>query len=133
MQRSATKNFDWKEFYCPEEKELRVSDLTLFHIGLLQKLREQFGNPLKVNSGYRSREHNRRVGGAKRSMHLEFATDIAPTKNNTMDVLDEIAGLAEDLGFSGIGRYKTFVHLDCRDFIARPPARWDHRSDDYKT
>ncbi len=44
----------------------------------LQVLRDQLGKPLIVRSAYRSPEHNRVVGGAKRSKHMEGAAfDIA--------------------------------------------------------
>ena len=131
----ATANFSWREFYCPLAKSLPLTDLALHHVSKLQILRDQLGHGIKVNSGYRSPEHNARVGGATQSMHLEFASDVAPLRtsgNTSMTLwshrLVKIAEIAEDLGFSGIGRYDSFVHLDCRAFIQRPQARWDKRS-----
>ena len=128
----ASENFAWREFYCPLTKSVPITDLAIHHITLLQELRENFGQPLKINSGYRSPEHNARVGGATASMHLEFATDIAPLnrrEGDRMQLLDELNDIAEGLGFGGIGRYDTFLHLDCRGFIGRTPARWDQRSE----
>ena len=44
----------------------------------LQALRDRLGKPLIVRSAYRSPEHNRAVGGATRSKHLDGAAfDIA--------------------------------------------------------
>jgi zinc D-Ala-D-Ala carboxypeptidase len=44
----------------------------------LQALRDRLGKPLIVRSAYRSPEHNRAVGGATRSKHMEGAAfDIA--------------------------------------------------------
>lgn len=44
---------------------------------LLDVIREYYGYPIKVNSGYRSLELNRRVKGAKNSSHLSGkAADI---------------------------------------------------------
>ena len=44
----------------------------------LPALRERLGKPLIVRSAYRSPEHNRAVGGAKASKHLDgIAFDIA--------------------------------------------------------
>lgn len=124
----ATSHFKWGEFYCPTAGHLLLSDLTTFHVEKLEELRTKLEMPLRVNSGYRSPEHNTEVGGAPNSMHLQFATDICPyIPIVTMDILDFINELAEDLGFSGIGRYNTFVHLDCREFIGRDQARWDNR------
>ena len=125
----ATENFSWREFYCPLAKSLPLTDLAFHHVSKLQLLREELGRGLRVNSGYRSPEHNVRVGGATQSMHLEFASDVTPISpfgndEERVDWLDKIASIAEDLGFSGIGRYNSFVHLDCRAFIDRPQARW---------
>lgn len=36
----------------------------------LDKVRETFGAPIRISSGYRSEEVNGAVGGAKRSMHM---------------------------------------------------------------
>lgn len=132
----ATKNFSWREFYCPLAKSVPVTDLALYHVSKLQELRDKLGRGLKVNSGYRSPEHNARVGGATQSMHLEFASDITPVgasgaagQRLPLELwLDSTAEIAEDLGFSGIGRYNSFIHLDCRAFIDRPQARWDERA-----
>ncbi|MDB6183170.1 DUF6127 family protein [Paracoccus fistulariae] len=44
----------------------------------LQALRNRLGKPLIVRSAYRSPEHNRAVGGAMRSKHMDGAAfDIA--------------------------------------------------------
>lgn len=45
---------------------------------VLDPLREEFGKPIIVNSGYRSLELNRAIGGAKNSQHtLGQAADIS--------------------------------------------------------
>ena len=123
----ASTNFQWREFYCPTAQVVPVSDLTLYHVERLEKLRKKLDRPLRVNSGYRSPDHNAKVGGAKQSMHLEFAPDIAPLGYITPEILQHIYTLAEEFGFTGLGQYDTFVHVDCREFIGRTPARWDNR------
>lgn len=46
----------------------------------LDKIREVYGSPIRVNSGYRSSEVNRLVGGASTSQHTRgLAADIVPT------------------------------------------------------
>lgn len=37
----------------------------------------------------------------------------------------EVAALAEEVGFVGIGLYNTFTHVDVRD---GDPTRWDSRT-----
>lgn len=45
----------------------------------LEQIREVLGVPLKVNSGFRTEEVNRRVGGVRNSAHLfARAADIVP-------------------------------------------------------
>lgn len=94
-------------------------------IELCNAVREEFGRPLKVNSGYRSPEHNEKVGGAKNSMHvLGQAADIAPLKKDMKDIAD-LWRIAKKLNPSGgVGLYDTFVHLDVRGYA----ARWDNRT-----
>lgn len=44
---------------------------------VLNKVRARYGVTAIVSSGYRSKNHNRRVGGARRSMHMQCkAADI---------------------------------------------------------
>ena len=46
---------------------------------VLDPLREKYGKPIKVNSGYRCPKHNLAVGGATQSQHMKGeAADIAP-------------------------------------------------------
>ncbi|WP_418308481.1 YcbK family protein, partial [Parasutterella sp.] len=46
---------------------------------LLEEIRDEFGKPIVVNSGYRSPEHNKNIGGAKNSYHVKgMAADIRP-------------------------------------------------------
>ena len=53
------------------DEECRVREnLRSLCIDVLQPLREHVGKPIVVNSGYRSKEVNRLVGGVKNSQHL---------------------------------------------------------------
>ena len=124
----ASDHFAWSELYCPTAKHVIVNDLTLHHIDKLENLRLAFGRPIRVNSAYRCPEKNAEVGGAERFMHLEFATDIAPVGAVDEDTLNGLHKLSQELAFTGIGRYDTFVHLDCRFFIGRSRAEWDNRT-----
>lgn len=65
----------------------------------LDKVRELWGKPLGVNSGYRSAELNRAVGGAKNSQHLkgEAADITAGTKENNRKLFELI--VASDIVF----------------------------------
>ena len=90
----------------------------------LQVLRNLCGYPLKINSAYRCEHHNKAVGGSKRSQHLKgLAADIS-TKRWSEKKKDNLIKLASVLGFKGIGRYDTFIHIDLRNRI----THWDERT-----
>lgn len=85
------------------------------------------GLPLRVLSGYRTPEHNRRVGGARASQHVEGrALDLAPPPGWTVDRFwGVIRGLTEETWINGLGRYPTFVHVDVR--VSPRLVVWDGR------
>ena len=65
----------------------------------LDKVRALWGKPIGVNSGYRSAELNRVVGGAKNSQHLrgEAADITTGSKENNRKLFDLI--VASDIPF----------------------------------
>ena len=85
---------------------------------LLERIREIFGKPILINSGYRSPEHNAAVGGVKNSYHTKgMAADIRPDSLTDLKRLYEICDAVNHSG--GVGKYKTFVHVDTRNGRAR--------------
>lgn len=85
---------------------------------VLQPLRDAWGKPLAVNSGFRCRELNEEVGGAPTSQHrLGEAADICPygVRNSKGDVkvVTDLARLAVKLKlpFDQMILYPSFVHF----------------------
>lgn len=79
----------------------------------LQKLRTMWRAPLIVNSGTRCAAYNRRVQGAANSYHLRGrAFDIHMPRSWTGKHTASLIYYATHAGFSGIGLYQTFIHLD---------------------
>ena len=77
---------------------------------LLDEMRAIYGKPIVITSGYRTPEHNAKVGGVDTSSHLKgLAVDIA-IKNNTERY--EIIRIAMLLGIKRIGTGSGFVHID---------------------
>lgn len=75
----------------------------------LQQLRNELGRPVIITSGYRTPEHNKRVGGASKSLHtLGQAADIVVSGVSSA----QVAQAAEKVGFGGIGIYAGFTHVD---------------------
>lgn len=70
----------------------------------LQQIRDVFGQPIKVNSGYRTLAVNKAVGGAKGSAHMRgLAADItARKKSDNRRLLTIINELADDLKFDQV-------------------------------
>lgn len=119
--------FDTKEF---ESKDGRPSpfDETVVKrelIVMLNAIRSRYGRPIVINSGYRSPEHNKAVGGVANSQHvLGTAADIRPLSENMAD-LPELQSICDEMNpRGGVGFYDTFVHVDVRG----ERARWDNRT-----
>lgn len=77
----------------------------------LQALRDRLGKPLIIRSAYRSPEHNRAVGGAPASKHMQAtAFDIAMSNHEPV----AFAAAARAVGFLGFGYYPRsgFMHID---------------------
>jgi hypothetical protein len=91
---------------------------------VLDPLREKYGKPIRVNSGYRCPKHNLAVGGASRSQHLlGEAADIAPVSSFRVQdpgYKDELARLVEIIKENGkwdqMIIYPTFVHVSWKRF-----------------
>ena len=66
-------NFSPAEIACRGTGKLLVNEPAL---DKLQALRDRLGKPLIVRSAYRSPEHNRAVGGATRSKHMDGAAGV---------------------------------------------------------
>ena len=114
-------NFKVREFYCRDGSDPIFVDSEL--VQCLQKIRNHFGKPVHITSGYRTAAHNAAVGGSKSSQHL--LGRAADFYVEGVDVAT-VAAYAETLlpARGGIGRYpkdakhptrKTgWVHIDTR-------------------
>lgn len=101
-------NFSPRELACKGTGQILVKDEA---IAKLQQLRDALGKPLLITSAYRSPEHNRKVGGAKNSYHMQgVAFDVRMDNQDPLEF--EIA--AREVGFRGIGYYpkQGFMHID---------------------
>jgi uncharacterized protein YcbK (DUF882 family) len=71
------------------------------------------GRPMIVLSAYRTVDHNRRIGGARFSQHLQGrALDVAPPDGVSVEQLRRMA--LKIPAIRGIGVYATFLHIDIR-------------------
>lgn len=107
-------NFTTKEFECSCGKcEIQKVDTEL--LNRLEKVRLALGAPIKITSGYRCKEHNAKVGGAPKSMHvMGRAADIKAT-----DMLRLMMLVRTMFTAIGDGRNKGFIHVDTRQVNAK--------------
>lgn len=117
-------NFTPVEMACKETGELAM--LPSF-MDRLQALRTEFGKPLPVSSGYRSRMHSAERKKKRPGPHaIGCAVDITVYG----DEVTELICLAKKHGFTGIGVRqhddfdKRFIHLDDCPATAWRPRPW---------
>lgn len=126
----STAHFAWSEFYSKDGSAFsggNVGSATVKEnvrrlMYKLEALRKKAGNaPVVINSGFRSIQHNRNVGGASNSMHTYgIAADIAVSGKTPAQVRE----IAKTCGFSGIERGSSYVHTDSRIEYPYGAQRW---------
>lgn len=114
-----SKNFSWEEFTASDtakrlgipnaitDWDVRNNVIALVE-NVLQPLRDAYGKPIKINSGYRCPELNKKVGGVATSQHMKGqAADCG------VDDSLALARLLLDLGleFDQAIVYPTFLHI----------------------
>ena len=118
--RQLSPSFKVREFACKGSDVVLLDDELVV---LLQCIREHFGRPVHITSGYRTAAHNAAVGGSKSSQHL--LGRAADFHVESVDVAT-VAAYAETLlpSRGGIGQYPKdaahpkrstgWVHIDTR-------------------
>jgi uncharacterized protein YcbK (DUF882 family) len=102
--------FKFSEF-VEEEGGFIDSDLVL----KMERLREYFGFPLIITSGYRSAKKNEEVGGAFHSYHLKGQAVDVSIEGFSPNMLYRLVKGAFLVGFGGIIVYPAHIHLDIRE------------------
>jgi zinc D-Ala-D-Ala carboxypeptidase len=100
-------SFSPREVACKGTGQLKVHPASM---DKLQALRDIIGVPFSPNSAYRSEKHNKAIGGSPKSQHLEGRAFDIPIKGAM--TRERIHEVARAVGFTGIGDYNTFVHVD---------------------
>lgn len=87
---------------------------------MLVDVRSHFGAPVTLDCACRCPVHNKAVGGAEKSQHMQgIAADIKVNGQTPAAVADYLEHKYPH-GY-GIGRYSSFTHIDVRT----GPARWN--------
>ena len=121
MRVQITKNFYLDEFECRDKSDipLDVFNNILELAEQMQKIRDLLGESITVNSGYRSPDYNKSIGGASKSQHLlGKACDFTVKGLTPYQVADQL----EDLMQGG-----TIINGGLGDYdIRNNPARWNN-------
>ena len=115
-----SKSFNVGEFACNDGSNVILIDPLL--VWILQNVRDHFGKPVHITSGYRTISYNAKVGGSSSdSLHTygmaaDFVVD--GVKASTVQAyLEEIMP-----GTGGIGKAANYTHVDTR----AEKARWTY-------
>ena len=112
------KYFKWSEFDC---KHTGLNEMDPEFIHKLDDLREACGFSFVITSGYRSSSHPVEAKKPTPGTHAKgIAADIAVNSGQQRMILVQ---KALELGFTGIGVAKSFVHVDTRKTT---PVMWTY-------
>ena len=101
-----TKEFECKCGQCSMPSEVQANIEALVN-NVLDPVREVYGKPIYVNSGFRCEKHNRKVGGVPNSQHMRGeAADIHCEDNQQLARLIVAQGRFDQLIL-----YPTFIHV----------------------
>ena len=112
-----TEHFRYSEFAChdgtpyPREWLDRLEALCL----VLEQLRLITGSRIQINSGYRTPEYNKKIGGARLSQHVEGRAADITGKFQSVHYFNIANEMRKNGIFAGgLGYYHTFIHIDIR-------------------
>lgn len=109
------------DYFRPEEFDRVLPEDVSVMIPVIEfadEVRREFGKPLTVISHFRPPEWNQNSGQSPTSQHLwARAIDLKPRDPNDVYLLHvaalKVAGWIAPSGwYTGVGKYKTFVHVD---------------------
>ena len=109
-----TTHFNITEFHCKGtscgcKETLHDPALSAY----LQQIRDHFGKPLYITSGYRCPKHNAQTANASPTSRHTKGQAADFTISGIQPA--EIAKFAESIGVQGLGLYDDFVHIDTRE------------------
>ena len=117
-----SKNFILQEFVATKtglDNQITSEALTNIEFlvkNLLQPLRDAFGSPIKITSGYRSVEVNKAVGGSKYSQHTKGeAVDIVTNDNKAIfDLIKNNFNFDQLIWEYGTDEQPAWVHVSLK-------------------
>lgn len=114
-----TKFFDYQEFGITDETDISIREnIKKLVVNVMDKIRTEYGMPIYITSGYRTPEHNKKVGGVANSQHIygEACDFTGRDFKRLLRIIDEMdnEGL---LNYDQliIYRKRQFIHVSYRN------------------
>lgn len=121
LDKGPSPHLSWRELAChdgtPYPNEFIRSGRVFELSAMFEEIRSLCENhPIRILSAYRTPNWNAKVGGATFSQHIEGrALDLVPPEGLTLEQFYTlIRANTKEFGIRGLGKYKTFVHVDIR-------------------
>lgn len=120
--KNLSEHFRVREFRCKDGTDKILIDTNL--VKMLEKIRaklaEKLGGEVKINinSGYRTKAHNKKIGGSTTSKHCKGkAADIICKMDGKVVPAKQVCAAAQDLDVDGIAYISgTATHVDVRGY-----------------
>lgn len=120
--KAVSTHFKVREFACRDGSDkVLISENLVKGLEILRdRLNTKYQGEvyIQITSGYRTYQHNRRIGGARQSLHLSgLAADIKafhihPVSGKEQVPPNIVRQIADEINFGGVGKYSTFTHVD---------------------
>jgi uncharacterized protein YcbK (DUF882 family) len=122
-----SEHFTVEEFDCRDGSKVAERDyksLEYLCRQYLEPLRRKYGS-VRINSGFRTKAYNAKIGGASKSYHIytdhdgnDQAADVHCQQGSPRDWHRTLNAIrtAKRNGRGGLGLYDSFVHVDLRDY-----------------
>ena len=116
------KYFTQDEFRCKHCGQLPTEGMDARLLAVLEEARQQAGSPIIVSSGYRCAVHNKNIGGASQSYHVQgMAADVYSHSLDVYSLKNIIKeAMVRQKLQGGLQEYveQEFVHVDVRGYWA---------------
>ena len=105
--------FDWSEFEVFESTDLLIR-VNLFRLvrNLMDDIRNAYGMPIFITSGYRCEAHNKKIGGVANSQHL-----VGEACDFTGKDFKRLLRIIEEIDEAGLINYDQMIIYRNRRFI----------------
>jgi hypothetical protein len=108
----------------PDYDQLDMPPAYDYLFDCFENVREKWGKPLNVTSGYRCAAHNKAVGGGDLSAHLfGLALDIlCEDKDEVKKLRDVVREACPDLRIGWKSYGENLLHFDCAFYVSPRPT-----------